>query len=64
MCYTQNLLMLADCLNDTCNAAILDPCSNLSLITHRAARQLKLKGEHVAASITKVGNVTDVVTTK
>ena len=62
---TRTLLMLSkvDCLCRSSNA-ILDPCSNLSLITHRAARKLNLTGKDVTLSITKVGNVTDAVRTK
>ena len=59
------LLMVSriDCISCSYNA-VLDPCSNLSLITHRAARKLNLKGRDITMSITKVGNVTDVITTK
>ena len=38
---------------------ILDPCSNLSLITHDVARTLNLKGKYCVVSVTKVGNVVD-----
>ena len=44
-------------------STILDPCLNLSLITHRIARKLNLKGKKVRVSLTKVGNVTETVTT-
>ena len=36
--------------------AILDPCSNLTVITHTAARKLNLKGKHCKVTVTKVGN--------
>lgn len=36
-----------------------DPGANMSLITHRAARQMGLKGKPIALSLTKVGNITE-----
>ena len=36
--------------------AILDPCSNLTVITNTAARKLNLKGTYCKVTVTKVGN--------
>ena len=43
---------------------ILDPGATLSLITHRAAKMLKLRGEDVTLEIIKVGNTSDTVRSK
>ena len=61
----QTLLMLCkvNCIKEYYNA-MLDPCSNISLITHSAAKRLNLKGRDVSMSITKVGNVTELIATK
>ena len=40
---------------------ILDGCSNLPLITYLIARKLNLKGKNVSVSLTKVGNVTEIM---
>ena len=40
-----------------------DTGANVSLITRRAARKLNLKGKAIDLSITKVGNVTDNIST-
>ena len=36
-----------------------DPGVNMSLIIHRAARQMGLKGKPITLSMTKVGNTTE-----
>ena len=59
------LLMLSkvNCLGININA-ILDPCSNLSLITHNVAQKLKLNGREISVTITKVGNTTEMIRTR
>ena len=44
--------------------SILDPGATLSLITHRAARNLNLNGRNVTLEIIKIGNVSEIVNSK
>ena len=62
---TETLLMVyeVDCLKTKVNA-ILDPCSNISLITHSAAQTLNLRGKEISVVITKVGNTTERIQTR
>ncbi|KAK4316629.1 hypothetical protein Pmani_012229 [Petrolisthes manimaculis] len=45
-------------------SVFFDSGSNLTMITHDAARRLGLKGTDVVMSLTKVGNVTEIIESK
>ena len=44
--------------------ALWDPGPNMSIITHRAASKLGLRGKQVTMSVTKVGNITEDIESK
>ena len=63
--FSDALLMICEVDSlSTKNNTILDPCSNISLITHSAAKLLNLNGRDISVAIIKVRNKTERIKTR